>query len=888
MNAPYDGERDREAEPGQVPVAPAPPPAQQQDPRYAYGQDPYGQDGHGQSAHGQGSHGQASHGQGQYADPYGTQGPAQDPYAQDPYAQDPYAQAQYQQSQYQQSQYQQSQYAQPQYAYDPYAQDPYLQQTYGGGVYRIQTPPGPDPVAAAYYDRAAHPPPSQQDPYAGQDGYGGGPYADPRQDGRQNPAQDPRQGGYGGQYADGQQQAAYPETRQPNTRQPGTQQPGAQQPHGRHPGRQQHPPAPDPRVWAPPPQQDAPGPGSAYLPYGDRETSSYVGVDEFMTHAYEDPQEDAYAHLFRDQRAPYPYPSQAPPANETTGRIPRTSPDGTGQTTTVTPPPAPASGRGGNILKSSALMAAGTLVSRVTGFVRTLVIAAAIGLSTLGDVYQVAMVLPTMIYILTIGGGLNSVFVPQLVRAMKEDDDGGEAYANRLLTLVMVILAVIVGVTVLAAPLLIRMMSNDVADDPVKLHVAVTFAQFCLPTIFFMGVHVVMGQILNARGRFGAMMWTPVLNNVVVIFAFGAFIWVFGSFSTTNLGADTISPQGVRLLGVGTLLGLVVQALAMIPYLRDAGFRFRPRFDWRGHGLGKAAKLAKWTFLFVLANQAGLIAVTQLATLAGSKSASHGYQGTGITAYNNALLIWQMPQAIITVSVMAAVLPRISRAAADGDPHAVRDDISYGLRTSAVAIVPAAFAFLALGVPMATLMYSSAGETGARSIGFILMAFGLGLIPFSVQYVVLRGFYAYEDTRTPFYNTVVVAAANAALAGICYLVLPSRWAVAGMAASYGLSYAIGVGVAAKRLRDRLGGDLDGARIVRTYARLVGACLPSAVIAGILVYLVTHALGSGVPGSLAALLVGGAALLGLFFVIGKRMRIEEMTALVGMVRGKLGR
>lgn len=135
-----------------------------------------------------------------------------------------------------------------------------------------------------------------------------------------------------------------------------------------------------------------------------------------------------------------------------------------------------------------------------------------------------------------------------------------------------------------------------------------------------MGVHVVVGQILNARGKFGAMMWTPVLNNIVVIATFGLFIWVFGTSSNSNMGVTTITPEGIRLLGIGTLLGLTVQALAMFPYLRAAGFRFRPRFDWRGHGLGKAAKLAKWTVLFVLANQAGNIVVTQLATSAGTEA----------------------------------------------------------------------------------------------------------------------------------------------------------------------------------------------------------------------------------------------------------------------------
>ncbi|MET8678344.1 murein biosynthesis integral membrane protein MurJ [Streptomyces sp. NPDC004647] len=640
--------------------------------------------------------------------------------------------------------------------------------------------------------------------------------------------------------------------------------------------------APDPRLWAPTPPPEPDGP-SRRLPYGDdAATTQYVGVDDLVGQSSNEPpqHQDAFAHLFRDQQQPYEpqRPAPTPPAVEP-------APD---PVPTAASPSKGSGGRASGLLKSSAVMAAGTLVSRLTGFLRTLVITAALGAALLGDAWTVAYTLPTMIYILTIGGGLNSVFVPQLVRAMKDDHDGGEAYANRLLTLVIVVLGGIVALSVIGAPLLIRMMSVEIADNPAANDVAVAFARYCLPTIFFMGVHVVMGQILNARGRFGAMMWTPVLNNIVMIFTFGMFIWVYGTADQSDMGVTTIPPEGIRLLGIGTLLGLVVQALAMIPYLWNAGFTFRPRFDWRGHGLGKAAKLAKWTVLFVLANQAGVLVVTQLATWAGAQADDQGFAGTGILAYSNAQLIWGMPQAIITVSVMAALLPRISRAAADGDPGAVRDDISQGLRTSAVAIVPISFAFVAFGVPLCTLMYASASIEAAQSMGYMLMAFGLGLIPFSVQYVILRGFYAYEDTRTPFYNTVIIAAVNAAASAVCFLVLPARWAVVGMAASYGLAYAIGVGVAWKRLRQRLGGDLDGAHILRTYARLAGASIPAALLGGAAGFGITRALGNGALGSLAALIGGGIVLVGVFCMAAKRMRIEELTAMVGMVRGRLGR
>ncbi|MFE6686785.1 murein biosynthesis integral membrane protein MurJ [Streptomyces sp. NPDC057743] len=591
-------------------------------------------------------------------------------------------------------------------------------------------------------------------------------------------------------------------------------------------------------------------------------------------------------------RAPDPLPDDTLPLRLSAPRTPAAVLPGDGERHAPPPraqaEPEPKGGGAARLAKSSALMAAGTIVSRITGFLRTLVMAAAIGVSTLSDSYQVANVLPTMIYVLVGGGALNAVFVPQLVRAMKKDGDGGEAYANRLLTLVTVVLAGATVLCVLGAPLLVRVLSPDIAGDPSRMALTVAFARYCLPTMFFMGIHVVLGQILNARGRFGAMMWTPVLNNVVTIATFATFIWAFGGFTDSGVSPSTITPEGVRLLGLGTLLGLVVQALAMLPYLRDAGVRLRPRFDFRGQGLGRAMGLAKWTLLFVLANQIGMTVVTQLATKAGAAAERAGHTGAGITAYNYAYQIWQMPQAIITVSVMTAVLPRISRAAQEDDTAAVRDDLSYGLRTSAVAVVPCAFAFLALGVPMAGLLYAGSGTEGAQGIGHALMAFGLGLIPYSAQYVVLRGFYAYEDTRTPFYNTVVVAFVNAAASWLCSALLPAQWAVTGIAASYGLGFAVGIAVAWRRLRNRLGGDLDGRRVLRTYARLCAASAPAALAAGALAAVLRHAVGSDALGSLVALLAGAVVLVGGFLLLARLFRVPELDAMLAMVRGHLGR
>ncbi|MFB7596347.1 murein biosynthesis integral membrane protein MurJ [Streptomyces sp. NPDC056160] len=806
--------------------------------------------------------------------------------------------------------------------------DMYLQDAYAEDPYRAQDLTAQDPVGEALYDRAAHPPPPPGTYEPQQPLYGSpppSPYAPDPQIWAQTPppepsattqylpyGEDPRttqfvgvddlvthsgeeqhepdafahlfrdqqQGGY----SQDPRQAAHQNYQDPgpygyDPRQNGYQAPG--QP--AYQGQQGYPPVDQQGYQAPDQHSYQASDQQGYQPSGQQ------GYQPSGQQGYQLPQDMGGYPPIDPPSVPGPAPAPAAGQGPTGPYAPAPGAARTvAEAPADAPAPAPAAKKGGKasgLLKSSAVMAAGTMVSRLTGFIRSAMIVSALGVGLLGDTFQIAYQLPTMIYVLTVGGGLNSVFVPQLVRAMKDDDDNGEAYANRLLTLVMVALGALTVVAVVAAPLLIRLLSPSVAGDPAANQVGITFARYFVPSIFFMGIHVVMGQVLNARGKFGAMMWTPVLNNIVIIVTLGTFIWVYGTAAHSGMGVASIPPEGQRLLGVGILLGLAVQALAMIPYLRETGFRLRLRFDWRGHGLGKAATLAKWTLLFVLANQAGNVVVTRLSTAAGKSSP---VQGTGYAAYANAQLIWGLPQAIITVSLMAALLPRISRSAHENDTGAVRDDISQGLRTTAVAIVPIAFGFVSLGIPMCTLIFGSSGTAEATNMGYMLMAFALGLIPYSVQYVVLRAFYAYEDTRTPFYNTVIVAAVNAGTSALCYFLLPARWSVIGMSAAYGLAYAIGVGVAWSRLRKRLDGDLDGSRVLRTYARLCIAAVPAALVSGAACYEIGHALGQGVVGSFAALVAGGALLLGIFFVAARRMRIEELNSLVGMVRGRLGR
>ncbi|MET9867912.1 lipid II flippase MurJ, partial [Streptomyces sp. NPDC006386] len=290
-------------------------------------------------------------------------------------------------------------------------------------------------------------------------------------------------------------------------------------------------------------------------------------------------------------------------------------------------------------------MMLGSLTSRATGFVRGAVVVAALGTALLGDAYNVANTVPNIVYILLIGGALNSVFVPELVRAAKEHADGGVAYTDRLLTLCLTALIAITALAVLAAPWVVSAYTDYTGA---QRDLTVALARYCLPQILFYGVFTVLGQILNARDRFGAMMWTPVFNNVTVIAVFGLYLGVARAAST----ADEVTDGQLLLLGLGSTAGIAVQALALLPSLRAAGFRWRPRFDWRGSGLGRPVRAAVWTLLLVLVNQVAYWVVTRLSTSAGVRAVAEGVrEGVGYTAYSSAYQLWAVPQGIVTVSL---------------------------------------------------------------------------------------------------------------------------------------------------------------------------------------------------------------------------------------------
>ncbi|MFI7408472.1 murein biosynthesis integral membrane protein MurJ [Streptomyces sp. NPDC049627] len=526
----------------------------------------------------------------------------------------------------------------------------------------------------------------------------------------------------------------------------------------------------------------------------------------------------------------------------------------------------PTGTKGASAARGSAVMAAGSLVGRATGFARSAVVAAAIGtIGPVADGYAVGNALPTIVYMLLLGGALNAVFVPELVKAAKEHEDGGAAYTDRLVTVCVVALLAMTATAVWAAPAII-----DVYTDYTGGQAAMTiaFARYCLPQIFFLGLFTLLGQVLNARGRFGAMMWAPVLNNLVVMAVFGLYL------ALATGGGDTLTATGTAVLGWGTTAGIAAQALALVPALRAARFRWRPRFDWRGSGLTRPLRSAGWLVLLVLANQAAYWVTTRLATAAG------GDGGPGFGAYNNAYALWVVPHGIITVSVVTALLPRMSAAAADGDTTAVRRDVSHALRVSASAVVPAACVLFALAQPVMALVFgygrTSAADTAAMA--GILMAFAPGLVALSGQYVLSRTFYALSDTRTPFLLNLAIVALNAGLSLAAAHLLPARWAVTGMAAAYSLALCVGWALTGRVLSRRLA----VARPLRSsaagaHARLLLAAVPATALGHF------AALGTAPAGAVVSTGAGASAVVLTFALLARPLRLAELDALLRGVR-----
>ena len=551
---------------------------------------------------------------------------------------------------------------------------------------------------------------------------------------------------------------------------------------------------------------------------------------------------------------------------------PSTAGDGSGTA------PAPASRRLSTAAlgRASAVMAAGTAASRVLGFVRVSVLAAAIeATGPSSNAFSVANTVPNMLYLLIAGGVLNAVLVPQVVRAM-ERPDGGADYLDRLVTLAVTALLAVTAVLVVAAPLVIRISTVDA--DPDQRALAVAFAFWCLPQVFFYALYTLLGQILNAQGRFGAYMWAPVVNNVVGLAGIAAFILAFEPI-TEDTPPDSWTAAQVAVLAGTATLGVAAQALVLLVPLRRAGVRLRPRWGFRGMGLASAGRVAGWTFGALLLSQATAFLVANV----GSSVKDPGAAGN--TVWTSAFLVFMLPHSLVTVSLVTALFTRMSSAAARGDLPALRTDVSTGLRTIAVATVLATAGLVVLHDAAGVLLTAGSADAG-RVLGRVITVIALGLVPFSATYLVQRGFYALEDARTPFFVQLVTTALWIGSA-LVSLQLPAEDRIVGVATGLVVSQTVGAAVGLGALRRRLGG-IEGGRVLRTHVRLLVIGLAATATGVAAVSPLDGLLDQGVLGAALVAAVGGAVVV-LVYALGLRvLHVEEVRPLLRRLPGPLGR
>jgi putative peptidoglycan lipid II flippase len=546
------------------------------------------------------------------------------------------------------------------------------------------------------------------------------------------------------------------------------------------------------------------------------------------------------------------------------------------------------------LVRTARGLALATTVSRVTGFARVAALTAVLGLGPLRQAFEIANTLPNTLFELLLGGVLSSTLVPLLVEARAKGQQQALAFAQRILTVVLLATAVLAVIAVLAAPLLVR--AYNKSSDPDEIALSIRWARFFLPQIMFYALTAVVSAVLNTYGRFGAAVWAPVLNNVTVIATVGIFALLPGPASA---GVTTLTEAQVLTLGLGTTLGVVLMTMVLLPFLRVTGFRWRLRLDLRGVGLRRMARLGAWVLVYVAATQVAYWVLTGLAT-------GVGEQPTYVTAFT----VWQLPHAVVAVSLITALLPRMSAHAVAGRFSELHGDLDRGLRLSTIVLLPAAVAFAVLGREISTVLFNH-GATDlaeARRVGWVLAVFAVGLLPFSVYQLQSRAFYAMRDTRTPALVQCAVSAVLIVVDVVLSALLPDDQRVFGLAAGHAAAYSAGVMISAVALRRRLGPALDhhldrgrsdpnsGLDVPQSLsgrqdpgwrgsvgfvARLLVATLLAAVAAGGLAALLHPWLSPGPMGSFAVLLAAGS--LGVLVYLGAILTLAVPEARAGLRR-----
>ena len=533
----------------------------------------------------------------------------------------------------------------------------------------------------------------------------------------------------------------------------------------------------------------------------------------------------------------------------------------------------------GGIGRASLFLASGTVVSRLLGFVKLIVLAGMIGAyGDSADAFQLANQLPNTVYVIVAGGILTAVLVPQIVRASLHAD-GGTAFINKLLTLALLILGGTTIAAVLLAPVITGFIGLNLPAD--QLSLAIAFAYWCLPQIFFYGLYSLLGEVLNARKSFGPFTWVPVLNNVVAIAGLLVFAAMFGADPDGTRTAGEVTPLMVAVLAGSATVGVVAQALVLFYFWRRIGLRFRPDFQFRGVGLRAAGKMAGWTFGMLLLTTGAGIVQTQVATLATGQAS--------VFVLATAWLIFMLPHSVITVSVATAYFTRMSEHASLGKYELVKTDASSAIRGTTLLIVLASAVIAVCAYPFAAVFVSPFDQVAG--IGNVILAFILGLVPFCVLFVLQRTFYSLGDTRTPFFFTLFQVVLI--LVGVLACTqLPVQWIAVGIAAVITVSGTLQAVLAAVLLRRRLGG-IDGRRMLQSLVKyLVAAVIP--VILGLLL---VSMLGGWTPGGFAvsgrfaaivSMLLVGLVMMASYFGMLLLMRSAELSSVMTPLRARLRR
>ncbi len=546
------------------------------------------------------------------------------------------------------------------------------------------------------------------------------------------------------------------------------------------------------------------------------------------------------------------------------------------------PPAGDAAGgdaNGRSLVRNTRNIATATVASRLTGFVRTAVAAAVLGVGGFNQAFTIANTLPNSLYDVLLGGILTSTLVPLLVQARERDRDGGVAYTQKVFSLLVYVLLAVSVLAVVVAPLLIRLYTNvKVPADQVAL--AGTWARFFLPQILFYGLTSLFGALLNTRGRYAAPMWAPVVNNVLVIAVFLVFAVVPGP---GRPGPGNLSTAQLVTLGAGTTAGVVAMTVVLVPSLRSVGTRLRLRLDLRGLGLRQTGRLAAWTLAYVAVTQGSYVVITNLAS-----------NDDQLPTYTVAFTIWQLPHAVVAVSVITALLPAMSRHAVRGRLDRIRTDVDRGVRLSTLVLVPSALAFVVLGRDIAVLLFAHGATTvgEAARIGRTLAVLAVGLVPFSVYQVQSRAFYAMKDTRTPALVQVVVSAVLVVVDVLLSAVVTGPDRVYALAAGHAVAYLAGVAMSVAVLQRRIG------RPPRATAQRCSTpvYLQRLLLAGVLAVAVAGVAGWAVGGAvpdgparaglalIVALPVGGIVYLVMLVVL----RVEEARHVLAAVRARVAR